>query len=51
MPNLGAVAAGATAVGLHCSSNDMIHIAMWHGLAVPLWGVAGRLLLAPLLRW
>ena len=48
---IAAGSAGATAVGLHCSSNDMIHIAMWHGLAVPLWGVAGRLLLAPLLRW
>ncbi|WP_374524906.1 NrsF family protein [Sphingopyxis sp.] len=44
-------AAGAAAVALHCSSNDMIHIALWHGLAIPLWAVAGRLLLAPLLRW
>ena len=43
--------AGATAVGLHCSSNDMIHIALWHGLAIPLWGLAGRVFLAPLLRW
>lgn len=48
---IAAGAAGATAVGLHCSSNDMIHIALWHGLAIPLWGVAGRVLLAPLLRW
>jgi len=48
---IAAGSAGATAVGLHCSSNDMIHIAMWHGLAIPLWGVAGRVLLAPLLRW
>ena len=48
---IAAGSAGATAVGLHCSSNDMIHIAMWHGLAIPLWGVAGRLVLAPLLRW
>ncbi|MBL0915678.1 MAG: DUF1109 family protein, partial [Sphingopyxis sp.] len=47
---IAAGSAGATAVGLHCSSNDMIHIARWHGRAVPLWGVAGRLLLAPLLR-
>jgi hypothetical protein len=29
----------------------MIHIALWHGLAIPLWAVAGRVLLAPLLRW
>ena len=48
---IAAGAAGATVVGLHCSSGDMIRIAVWHGLAIPLWGVAGRLLLAPLLRW
>lgn len=44
-------AAGATIVALHCASNDMIHIALWHGLAVLLSGAAGRLLLPPLLRW
>jgi hypothetical protein len=48
---IAAGAAGAAAVALHCSSDDMIHIALWHGLAIPLWAVAGRLLLAPLLRW
>lgn len=48
---IAAGAAGATIVALHCASNDMIHIALWHGLAVVLSGVAGRLLLAPLLRW
>ncbi len=48
---LAAGAAGAAIVALHCSSNDMIHIALWHGVAVALSGVAGRLLLAPLLRW
>lgn len=44
-------AAGAAIVALHCASNDMIHIALWHGLAVILSGVVGRLLLPPLLRW
>lgn len=48
---IAAGAAGATIVALHCPSNDMIHIALWHGLAVALSGVAGRVLLAPLLRW
>lgn len=48
---LAAGAAGATIVALHCASNDMIHIALWHGLAVALSGLAGRLVLAPLLRW
>ena len=48
---IAAGAAGATIVALHCASNDMIHIALWHGLAVLLSGIAGRVLLAPLLRW
>ena len=48
---IAAGAAGATIVALHCASNDMMHIALWHGLAVLLSGLAGRLLLAPLLRW
>lgn len=48
---IAAGAAGATIVALHCASNDMMHIALWHGLAVVLSGLAGRLLLAPLLRW
>lgn len=48
---IAAGAAGATIVALHCASNDMIHIALWHGIAVVLSGLAGRLLLAPLLRW
>lgn len=48
---IAAGAAGATIVALHCASNDMMHIALWHGLAVALSGIAGRVLLAPLLRW
>ncbi|MBJ7438293.1 MAG: DUF1109 domain-containing protein [Sphingopyxis sp.] len=48
---IAAGAAGATIVALHCASNDMMHIALWHGLAVALSGVVGRVLLAPLLRW
>lgn len=48
---IAAGAAGATIVALHCPSNDMVHIALWHGLAVVLSAIAGRLLLTPLLRW
>lgn len=48
---IAAGAAGAAVVALHCASNDMIHIVFWHGLAIPLWAAAGRLLLTPLLRW
>lgn len=48
---IAAGAAGAAVVALHCASNDMIHIALWHGLAIPLWALAGRIVLTPLLRW
>lgn len=48
---IAAGAAGATILALHCSSDDMVHIAFWHGLVVVCSGVAGRLALAPLLRW
>ncbi len=48
---IAAGAAGVTIVALHCASNNMIHIALWHGLAVALSGIVGRVLLAPLLRW
>lgn len=48
---IAAGAGGAALVALHCASNDMIHIALWHGLAVGLSGIAGRFLLTPLLRW
>jgi hypothetical protein len=44
-------AAGATILALHCSSDDMVHIAVWHGLVVISSAVAGRLILTPLLRW
>lgn len=48
---IAAGAAGATIVALHCPSNDMMHIALWHGLAVVLSGIFGRAVLAPRLRW
>jgi hypothetical protein len=48
---IAAGAAGAAIVALQCASNNMIHIALWHGLAIPLSAIAGRLLLTPLLRW
>lgn len=48
---LAAGASGATILALHCPVNGMIHIALWHGLAILLSGVAGRVLLARHLRW
>lgn len=44
-------AAGATVVALHCPVDNIIHISLWHGLAILLSGVAGRILLPRLLRW
>ena len=44
-------AAGAAVLALHCSSDNMVHIALWHGLVVILSAIAGRLILPPLLRW
>ena len=44
-------AAGATIVALHCSSDEVVHIALWHGSAVLLSAIAGRLLLPRFLRW
>lgn len=44
-------AAGATIVGLHCADDNLIHIALWHGLAVVISAIAGRLILPRFLRW
>ncbi|HET6527102.1 DUF1109 domain-containing protein [Sphingopyxis sp.] len=48
---IAAGAAGATIVALHCASDDVVHIALWHGAAVLLSAVAGRLILPRFLRW
>ncbi|GAO77506.1 NrsF family protein [Sphingopyxis sp. C-1] len=48
---IAAGAAGATILALHCSSDDMVHIAVWHGLVVLSSAAAGRFILTPLLRW
>jgi hypothetical protein len=44
-------AAGATIVALHCADDNLIHIALWHGLAVVISALAGRLILPRFLRW
>ena len=48
---IAAGAAGATIVALHCASDDVVHIALWHGAAVLLSAIAGRLILPRFLRW
>lgn len=44
-------AAGIFAVSLHCPHNDLIHIGVWHGGAVILSGLLGRLALSRVLVW
>lgn len=48
---LAAGSAGATIVALHCPVDNIVHISLWHGLAVILSAVAGRLVLPRFLRW
>lgn len=48
---LAAGSAGATIVALHCSIDNIVHISLWHGLAVMLSAAAGRIVLPRFLRW
>ncbi|SEH18311.1 hypothetical protein SAMN05428974_2538 [Sphingopyxis sp. YR583] len=48
---IAAGAAGASIVALLCSSDDLVHITLWHASAVPVSAVAGRLVLPRFLRW
>ena len=44
-------AAGIFAVSLYCPHSDLLHIGVWHGAAVIVMGLAGRLALPRLLAW
>jgi len=48
---IAAGAAGASIIALLCSSDDLVHITLWHASAVPVSAVAGRVLLTRFLRW
>jgi len=48
---LAAGASGATVTALHCPVDNIVHIAVWHGGAVLIAMLAGRLALPRLLRW
>lgn len=48
---IAAGAAGATIIALLCSSDDLVHITLWHASAVPFSAIAGRLILPRFLRW
>lgn len=48
---MAAGAAGATIIALLCSSDELVHITLWHASAVPVSAIVGRLLLPRFLRW
>lgn len=42
---------GIFAFSLHCPSNDLYHIGVWHSLSVVVAAAIGRLAVPPLIRW
>ncbi|MDE1915942.1 MAG: DUF1109 domain-containing protein [Sphingomonadales bacterium] len=42
---------GIFAFSLHCPSNDLYHIGLWHSLAVVVAAMIGRLAVPRLIRW
>lgn len=51
LTGVAAGSAGVFAVSLHCPSNDILHIGVWHGCTVILCGVLGRLIVPRLIAW
>lgn len=51
---LAGIAAGAFGIfafSLHCASNDIVHIGLWHSSVVILGAAVGRIAIPPLVRW
>ncbi|WP_337848271.1 DUF1109 domain-containing protein [Sphingomonas sp.] len=42
---------GIFAFSFHCQYNDIVHIGLWHGLAVVVSAALGRLIVPRLIRW
>lgn len=42
---------GIFAYSLHCPFDDIVHIGLWHSMAVVVSAVAGRLVVPALIRW
>lgn len=42
---------GIFAFSFHCPYDDIVHIGLWHGLAVVLSAVVGRFIVPHLIRW
>jgi hypothetical protein len=51
LSGLAAGAVGALAVTVECPVNGLAHLCVWHVAAVPLSGLAARLVLPRFLRW
>lgn len=51
LTGVAAGAAGIFAVSLWCSHDDLMHIGIWHGATVIVFGLIGRLVLPRVLAW
>lgn len=51
LTGLAAGSAGIFAVSLYCPHTDVVHIGLWHGLAIAIASGLGRLIVPPLVRW
>lgn len=51
LTGLAAGSFGVFAFALHCSHGDMMHIGIWHSLAVLVCGAIGRVVIPPMIRW
>jgi hypothetical protein len=51
LTGIAAGSAGIFAFALHCPHNDIGHIGLWHGLAVVVSAMLGRLIVPRAIRW
>jgi len=51
LTGVAAGAAGTLAVSLECPQDGLLHIGLWHGGAVILCGLIGRVIVPRLIRW
>lgn len=51
LTGIAAGSSGIFAFALHCPHNDIAHIGLWHGLAVVVSAVLGRLIVPSAIRW
>ncbi len=51
LTGIAAGASGVFAFSFACSIDAIVHVGLWHGLAVMLSALAGRLIVPPLVRW